>query len=243
MAAKEPVTTGKVLVFDLETSDLSANRGFIICASAKWVGQRRIHKWMIGDTPGYGETPRSYYDDSAIVSALVALCNSAEAVVAHYGRKFDVPYLNTRAVASGLRPTAPLTVIDPWDTARKELRLARNDLGSVAAVLNCTAEKYHLPWKDWHHAKFGDMQAQRKLLRYCVNDIYTLEEAYLKLRPMIRNHPRVGSWPVKGEQRCCPACGSYRSKSHDYRRTKSYEIHRKLCLNCGSTFEGSRKSL
>ena len=238
------LTGGKILAFDLETSNLAANRGFILCAGAKWVGSKKIMTWRIDDNPKYGTSPKSLYDDSHIVKALVKLCIEAEAVVAHYGRKFDVPYLNTRAMALRLSPTGPVTVIDPWDTAKKHMRFARNDLGSLTSLLTDNDEKYHLPWKDWHEAQFGDRRALGRLVTYCKNDVAILEKVYLALRPMIHNHPYIGPVMSKGNATLrCPACGSSKTHSHDYRRTQLTTVWRRRCNNCGNVFTAKREKL
>src|ERR1044072_82486 len=103
----------RVLIFDIETTGFEANRGHILCAAAKWLDQEPVFTWRIDDTPGFGKTPASFHNDSAIVAPLVELLDSADAVVAYYGgyNKFDVPYVNTRALANGLKPANTLTVI------------------------------------------------------------------------------------------------------------------------------------
>ena len=233
---------GKLLVFDLETSDLSANRGHIICAAAKWVGEKMVYTWRIDEGDGYGKTPKSYFNDKHIVAGLIPLLEEADAVIAYYGTGFDVPYVNTRAFINKLKPPVPFTVIDPWKTARSRLKLARNDMGSVAAALGAPA-KTHLPWADWQLARYGDSKSIDKLLKYNVNDIRVLEEVYLELRPLIAAHPYIGPI-VAGDAACrCPACGSARSKGHGTRRTRVFEVYRRRCTSCGTAYETKRKKI
>lgn len=234
-------STAKLLVFDLETSNLDANRGHIICAAAKWVGHKNIYTWRIDETPGYGRTPKSYHNDSEIVRGLIPLVEEADAVIAYYGSGFDVPYLNTRAIINGLSPPVPFAVIDPWKTASGRLKLARNDMGSVAAAFNTPHKKTHLPWADWLEAHFGDKKAIDKILRYNINDIRTLEDLYLRMRPIIKDHAYVGQ-VVAGASRC-PACGSGRSKSHGVRRTRCFQVFRARCKDCGTAYEVGRKKI
>ena len=234
---------GKILAFDLETSSLDANRGHIICAAARWVGHREFYTWRIDETTGYGKTPRSFHDDREILKGLIPLLEEADAVLAYYGSGFDVPYVNTRAIIGGMPPPVPFTVIDPWKTARSQLKLARNSMDSVASAVGSKFSKTHLPWEEWQSAHYGDKSAIDKLLKYNVNDVKVLEEVYYGLRPLMRNHPYIGT-PVAGVASTrCPSCGSNHTKFHGTRRTRCFEVSRRRCVACGSAYETHRKKL
>lgn len=237
----------KPLILDLETSGLNANRGHILCAAAKWYGEKPTLIWRIDDTPDFGTTPKSYFDDSVIVRDIVTLVSQAPAVVAYYGGygKFDIPFLNTRALAHGLEPCPQLSIIDPYTTARGKLKLERNGLGAVAELLN-TRDKYHLPWKDWQLAKYGDRKAMNKLIKYCVNDIKCLEEVYTALLPLMNTHPYVADPTTINPEhvhRQCPACGSTRSKSKGRRFTRSFVVMRRQCKECKHNFQSGRQKV
>lgn len=233
--------TAKLLVFDIETSGLDANRGHIICAAAKWVGQKDVITWRIDATPKYGTTPRSFFDDSLIVKGLIPLMEEADVVIGHYASRFDVPYVTTRAIANGVAPPGPVTVVDTWSAARSGLKLARNDLGSVGTLFRVKHQKGHIPWPEWEVARYGDTKAISKLLAYNVQDVRSTEEVYLKLRPIIKHHPYVG-YPAAGFARC-PACGNKTYQSRGARRTRHFEIFRGCCKSCGTWFELGRKKI
>jgi len=234
---------GKIFAFDLETSSLDANRGHIICAAGKWVGEREFYTWRIDESENFGTTPASFVDDSAILSGLIPFLEEADAVLAYYGSGFDVPYVNTRAIINGMPPPVPFTVIDPWKTARSQLKLARNSMDSVASAIGSRFSKTHLPWAKWLLAQYGDKAAITELLKYNVNDIKVLEEVYYGLRPLMRNHPYLGR-PVPGNSALrCPSCGNAHTKSHDSRRTKTFEVFRRRCNKCGCAYESHRKKL
>lgn len=234
----------KLLVFDIETTSLEANRGHILCAAAKWVGKPQKFVWRIDDNPKYGDTPTSMSDDSAIVRSLVELAREADAVIAYYGGygKFDVPYVNTRALANGLEPLPELTVIDPFETSKRVLKLSRNSMGTVAFALGLQKQKTQVPWEIWQRAQYGDKKALDIIVEYNINDIEVLEDVYLAMRPLIRNHPYVAR-PRNGAldpATQCPACGSYDSKFDGSRRTKSFIACRRRCKKCGTGFTAQR---
>ena len=232
---------GKILCFDLETSNLEANRGHIICAAAKWVGESRIFKWRIDDTKGFGKTPASFTDDRGILGGLIPLLEEADAVLAYYGSGFDVPYVNTRALIGRLKPPVPFTVIDPWKTASSKLRLARNSMEAVAAAVGAEHKKQHLPWEDWDVARYGDKKAIDKLIKYNVNDVLVLEDVYYKLRPLMSNHPYLGAASGQSAALRCPSCGSGNTHARGSRRTRVFEVYRRRCGECDTSFEAGRK--
>lgn len=234
----------KILFFDLETSELDANRGHILCAAARWLGQRKMYTWRIDEGKGYRKTPLSFSNDSHIVRDLVEMIDSAEAVCAYYGayNRFDVPYVNTRALAHGLKPCATAVVIDPYMVAKYRLKLARNTMAAVAELVKAPVQKTHLPWPEWHRAKFGDSAALSKLLKYNVNDVKVLEHVYRALVPLMPTHPVLFTGTRDG-QPVCPACGHDRSRSIGLRKTRTAEVQRRSCGKCGHVFNGKRVRL
>lgn len=242
---KSRAVGGKLLAFDLETTSLNANRGHILCAVAKWVGQKDAPRIIlrIDDNEEYGTTPASFINDKHIVEALIPLMEEADAVLAYYGSGFDVPYLNTRSIVHKLVPPVPFTVIDPWKTASQHLKLHRNSMDSVSSLVGGKNQKYHLPWDDWIAAQYGDKPAMNRLVKYCINDVETLEDTYFGLRPLMRNHPYLGDAVPGTFAVRCPACGSTRSRNHDTRRTRTFEVFRRRCLVCHTAFESGRRKL
>lgn len=236
----------KLLVFDIETTSLDANRGHILCAVAKWVGEKKIYKWRIDETPGFGSTPGSWFNDAAIAVAIKELVEEADACIAYYGGygRFDVPYVNTRLIANGLEPLPPVSVIDPHKAAKSKLKLARNTLDAVSTLFQTNTRKGFVPWEHWLKAQYGDKKSMKLLQDYCIDDVKALEELYLKIRPLITDHPHVAPAIDGNDPRTqCTTCGSYDSQSRGTRRTRQYAIARRSCNNCGSFFESFRKKL
>jgi DNA polymerase III epsilon subunit-like protein len=227
----------KILVWDLETSDLKANRGHILCAAAKWAESDDIYSWNINRIEGYGETPKSFQNDKEIVEDLVEMMEEADATVAHYGKRFDLRFLNTRAIVHGLEIPPPVKLIDTWKYARDSLALHSNRLESIARLLGTENQKYHLPLEAWMLAQYGDKKILDQMEEYCINDVLTVEDVYLKLRPIIPDHP----YAVEGKLDDCPACGSKRIQRRGHRRTKMYKIERFHCQECGNWFNGKQQ--
>lgn len=229
-----------VLIFDIETSNLDANRGYVMCATAKWLNEKHIYTWNLHDTEGFGETPESFHNDKPIVDELGDMLESAQVVVAYYGgyKKFDVPYVNTRRMGHQLPPLRRLNVVDPYMAAKSQLKLARTNMDSVATLLGLDVQKYHLPWADWWHAQFGDRKAMKKLLEYCENDVLVLEGIYKKMLPMFLSHP----FTTEGGPTRCPACGGA-TYSKGWRYLKRIRVEDRICKTCGWRGDGKREKI
>ena len=233
------MTKPKIMIWDLETTNLKGNMGHILTAAACWAGEDECFSWNINRVPGYGMTPASYIDDSSIVRDLIDMMNESDATVAHYGQRFDLRFLHTRALVHGIDVPAPVKLIDTWRYARDKLALTSNRLETLASFLNSEHQKYKLPLEAWTLAQHGDPDILREMEEYCINDVLTLEEVYLKLRPLIHDHP----YSVEGDRTSCPACGSKKVQRRGYRRTKAFKIERWNCTECGSWYSGKQQKV
>ena len=243
--ATELLTTGKILVWDIETTDFKANFGHLLCWVAKFVGEEHYYYARIDDHPEYGKDPFSMMRDDWMTEQIVELIDSADAIVHHYGDKFDLPFVNTRALENGLLPPLPPTTIDTCKVARSGLKMTSNRLGVLAESFGGDCQKGGLSKEEWKLATHGHRPTMDRMLAYCLDDVLATEQVYLNLRPIIRNHPYIG--PAVGSaierQKQCPTCGSVNTHGHDTRRSKCFEIYRRRCLNCGSAFESGRRKI
>ena len=240
-------TGPRIFIYDVETTDLAADRGHILCAAGKWFGEDTVFKWRIDSGPGYAATPKSFRDDSGIVEGLTPYLEAADCAVAYFGKRFDAPYITTRALVHGMLPPAPYTIVDPWETAKRYLKLSNNRMATVADVLQLDKRKTHCSRETWALAQYGDRGSISKLLEYNVNDVLVLESVYKTLRPIIRAHPYVGAWqtslPGSISAHRCPACGSSTSRSKGVRYTRTFEVQRRICCKCSHSFEGGRRKI
>jgi uncharacterized protein YprB with RNaseH-like and TPR domain len=242
---KQKPDLSNVVVFDIETTSLDANRGHILCAAAKRVGQSKVYTWRLDENPLWGErleNPDAWEYDLPIAEGLRDMLESAKAVVAYYGgyMKFDVPFVNTRLMRWGAAPLRQMTVVDPYQMAKSKLKLARTNLDSVSTLLGCKHKKTHVPWEEWHRAKFGDSKALDKLLKYNINDVHTLEDVYLKMLPLFPSHPLTG--PNGSNTDMCRVCGGP-TYSKGWRYLAKTRVHDVVCKLCGWRGNGKTERL
>jgi DNA polymerase elongation subunit (family B) len=233
----------RILVWDIETTDFKANFGHMLMWAAKFVGEDFVHYDVINTNEDYGKTPLSMMDDRHLVEGIIDLINQSDAIVHHYGDRFDLPFVNTRALEWGLEPPRPVAQIDTWRIARKGLAMTSNRLRTLAESFSDT-QKGDIAKNEWKLAAHGDKKVLKKMLDYCIDDVLATEQVYLALRPLIRNHPYMGlaaDMPTVHEP--CPVCGSDHTQNRGARRTKCFVIRRHHCQSCGTWYDGKRKKV
>jgi len=122
----------KVVLFDLECTNLNANFGYILCGSWKVLGEKKIHTATITDFPSF---EKDCTNDKHVVKAIADALEDADVWVTWYGQRFDVPFLQTRLMYHGNKPMPPVPHVDGWRIARYKMRLNSNRLATVSAFL------------------------------------------------------------------------------------------------------------
>jgi len=208
----------KVLLFDIETSPLSAyifqksiwkanvsdeqviSEWFMLTWSAKWLFDDNIITERLTGKEAKDE------DDSRIVGGLWKLLDEADIVIAHNGDGFDIPNMNTRFIILGFSPPSPYQTIDTKAVASKQFGFTHNSLNALARLFEFDAKK-DTDFDLWKKCREGDEESLKYMQEYNIGDVELLEKVYLKLRPWIRNHPNIGLY-VDSDSTTCPNCGS-----------------------------------
>jgi uncharacterized protein YprB with RNaseH-like and TPR domain len=183
----------KTLVLDLETTDLEADRGVMLCAC-----------YESSDEPGavvalrQDETNKRFKttrgDDKALVKAVMAVVADHDVVVAHNGARFDLPFLRTRALFWDLPPLLEIKTVDPLQIAWRKFRLHSNRLGSLSDHLGLKDKKTPLDLSVWARATLnGDIKAMDLIVEHCVADVRVLSAVLGKVRKFIRQLDDRGS--------------------------------------------------
>lgn len=233
----------KVLLFDLETTahegfywgrnfetSIIENVGYgkILCYGAKWLGKKTIVRGWIDSK-----------NEKNIVKELWKLLDEADIVCAHNGRAFDIKWCNTKFIQYGLLPPSPYKVVDTKTEAKKYLYLPSYSLDNIADYFRLGRKIKHEGFSMWLQCIQGNRKAWRDMKRYCKQDVDILERVYLKLRPLMENHPPIGMY--KGTMKC-DRCGgtNIQSRGKGFTRTKEYK--RTRCMSCGKWGQNMLKS-
>ena len=241
MKAKKP----RILFYDLETSpnivtswglfvggmlspDSIISERTIICGSWKWQGQRDVVSACVD-----ARTPAA---DQSVVQLLCNAIREADAVVAHNGDKFDMRWINARAVFHGLPPLPPVIQIDTLKIAKAKFKFNSNKLAYLVEFLK-VGKKIKTEFGLWKACMAGDVKALAKMVRYNRRDIVILERVYDKLAPYVPARLNAQLFRAAG----CPSCGASRVQSRGLAYTIAHAYKRFQCTKCGHWFR-SRKA-
>jgi len=241
----------KILLFDIENApntayiwglwqevisqDMLDQNWFMLCWSAKWLGQKEIYSSSLVDFPQ--NYKKNKEDDSLILKKLWKLLDEADIVVAHNGKQFDVRKANARFIMNGMKPPSPYKVIDTLIEARKHFFFTSNKLNDLGKYLKVGQKVETGGFKLWKQCMDGDLKAWAKMVQYCKNDIVLLEKIYLKLRPYMTTHPNLGVY-TDNSNPTCPKCGSEKITKEGYSYTEVAKYQRYACRSCGGWFRG-----
>ena len=235
--------TFNILSFDIETSPMKAfvwsrwkqniyldqtiSEWFMLCWAAKWLDSDEV----LSDSV----TPKEVLveDDSRIAKSLWVLIDQADMLVAHNGKRFDVPKMNTRFFMAGLPQPSPYAQVDTLLAARQQFAFSSNKLDALAGYFNIE-HKSSTNFKLWVDCLNGDQTSLDYMESYCRKDVVILEKVYIKLRPWIKNHPNIGLY-IESDNMICPSCGSshlVKDNSFHYTKVSKFEVMR--CKDCQS---------
>lgn len=178
---------------------------------------------------------RNDADDSRLVEGIIETLDEADIIVGHNIKKFDLRWVNGKALAYGIQPPSPYKVVDTLLEARKIMYLLSYRLEDVATELGCTPKSKHPKFpghKLWSECLAGNKKAWDEMVDYNVQDVETTEEVYLKLRPYIKNHPNLGVY-AESDRTVCGACMSDKIHYRGYFPTNTGLYRKYQCQDCG----------
>jgi hypothetical protein len=232
----------KVLLIDIETSPMQChvwgtwkqrigheqiiNDWFMLSYSAKWLFDSKMHSSVL--TPD--EALRK--DDSRIARELWKLFDQADVLIGHNILGFDLPKAQTRFLMNKLAPPSPFRVIDTLKVAQQNFRFASNKLDYIGQLL-LNDKKIHTEYQLWLRCLAGDAKSLEEMLIYNRKDVLLLEEAYVFLRPYIKNHPNMAIYQESIEP-TCPTCGSTNIDECGYYSTSVNRYLAFRCKDCGA---------
>lgn len=232
----------KILILDIETAPNIAyvwgawkqnigqnqwvEKGHIMSFAAKWLGSSTIY---------YEENRKS--NDKRLVKKLFAFLDEADIVVAHNAKKFDIPVIVGRGLANDLTPPSPFHIVDTCIVARNQFRFVSNSLANLAEELGLDKKSSHKQFPGfelWLECLRNNDDAWKEMEHYNIQDVITLEELYLKMRPFMSQHPNVIHHVANETDIHCPKCGSKNIEWRGYYYTKAGLCYRRFrCKDCG----------
>jgi uncharacterized protein YprB with RNaseH-like and TPR domain len=169
----------RICAFDLETTNLNADLGRILCAVVKEPGQH-LDVFRLDETnPNWKD---DLQNDRQLTNQLARRLEECDIWLAFNGKAFDLPFLRSRLAHWRLKPLASRTLIDPYLIARRKLCLSSNSLAAWAAYLGL-GHKHPVDASVWERAAdHGDRKAMDQIVQHCKTDVVLLERLILRLK-------------------------------------------------------------
>lgn len=238
----------KIMLWDIETgyqlmtnhSLFAGDRGFhfehirderyIISISYKWLGEKSVHNLNIADYPR--RFARNPHDDRELIRDFLRILSTADALVHHYGDRFDLPTLNTRAIANGFTPVHNVFTIDTYKIAKKHFRFNSNKLDYLGKFLG-VGRKLSTNENLWWRCYQGDKKAVKEMARYNSQDVELLEKVYTVLQPFASRRLNMALFS-DSDTLVCPSCGGDHLHQRGYYYTSTAKKAKFQCQDCGA---------
>lgn len=196
----------------------------------KLLGEKKAHCINVWDYKKWQD--KGINHDEQLVKDAHKILSNVDAVVTHNGKKFDLPFMNTRFMKWGLPPIARVPHIDTKNVAKQHLFMFSNSLNSLAAYLG-VAKKIPTTSTLWDQVAASDAKAMKYMSKYCAQDVEVLEKVFKKLLPYINNLPNRNLF-VQSDGHVCPNCASKHVIKYGTKITKTKKLQRYQCQDCGS---------
>ena len=200
----------RILLIDCESGGVNALKsdlGFLLCFGFKWLGSKTTTVLTVDQYRGWFSKSGSI-NDKPLLKAALKIMEEADILVGHFASVFDRRFLQGRCAIHHLTPPPNTKIRDTCFLARSAFNFSSNRLENLANVLRLPVKKHKKEVPDewpmwWFRAMSGDKKAIASMAKYCRQDIETLEQLYLSLRPFDNASPRLYE-----NRETCGVCGS-----------------------------------
>lgn len=224
-------------MYDIETTNFAADFGEMTHFG---------HRDIMSDDPVVVKScydtkswKKDILDDSDLVKYAVDILDDADIIIGHYSRKFDLPFIQTRALGHDLDVVDPKKKhVDTWAMARFKGKFQGNSMANICDYFDF-GEKYFVPKKVWRRANTGHIPSLKIITERCASDVEVTELMFRKLNQIAPTQFNVNV--ITGDPSlACPCCGSINIKKKGYTEPGlTGKFQRYICLeeNCKKQFQ------
>lgn len=185
---KEQPERERTAIIDIETSNLKADYGIVLTWCLKPLGGKQIEEEII--TTADIRKGRNGDEDRRVVQNLVTAIQKYDKLIGYYSKRFDLPYIRTRALNMKLDFPffGSIQHVDVFDLVKHRFNMSRKTQENACRVLLRETEKNHVDGYIWRDAARGDQKALQYVLDHNRRDVRDLERLYMKVRDYARRH-------------------------------------------------------
>jgi hypothetical protein len=181
-------------------------------------------------------------DDSMLLEALWLILDESDFIIAQNGKKFDSRKIQARLIAAGYPPPRPYQVIDTMLMAKEVAAFTSNKQEWLTKHLTSgnskDSHKAFPGFELWRECLAGNPLAWKAMEKYNRQDVWSMRDLYLRLRPWAKTHPNVAIF-AESDKPACPRCGDDRQFKQDgFLYTNAGKYERMHCGHCGGWSKG-----
>ena len=173
-----------------------------------WAGS-----WLFsGESFGDVVTPKEAKsrDDRRISIKLHKVIKQADIVIAHNGDKFDIKKMNWRFLIHALEPVLRYKSIDTLKKSRQVFGATSQAMDFLCRQLGYDT-KHETDYGLWEKCEAGDKESLLRMHEYNKNDVFMLEDLYLRMRGWFKTHPSFSYMadiyqPLENDEHRCTRC-------------------------------------
>ena len=175
------ITQGlKIVTFDIETTDLDAYYGQIVCCTFKPLGKKPFTVRI--DNP---KNPNKY-SDKWVVEQILNVLEKFDVCVSWYGQMFDKRFINTRSLLHGLgRPFPAIKHRDLCLISRAKFTVKGNSLKAWSSRLRGMSNKTFTTPAMKRSLIRLEPKALNFMVRHCIIDVEETELNYKAMLPYL----------------------------------------------------------
>lgn len=196
---------------------------------------KKVQSCYLWDFPLYKKDPTN---DINVIKKWIEVASEHDIVIGQNSRSFDDKVMLGRAIIHKLPPPTPFATIDTKSDLQGVARYDQNGLDWVSKQYGDGGKTdtggIDLWWEcmDVPGFKKGNPKAQKKMVKYCENDVVKTEKKYLRERPYYKRHPAMNV--IIGRPEACPKCaGAHMNAGMKYRATNTNLYQYFRCMDCG----------
>lgn len=175
----------KIGVLDIESTGLEAQHGYMLSACIKEVNENDSRGKLTTISILDNRNRFGLFNDKWVVAETIKELNKYDLILTWYGSRFDLPFINTRALKHGLLPPEKNFRRDLCFVSRGVLKLKNNRLATVGDFMFGQSGKTFLKWDVWVRAMQGDRNAIKLIVDHNAKDVIETEKVYKRLIPLL----------------------------------------------------------
>lgn len=207
----------------------------IISIHWKWEGEDKVYNLDWG---------LKKQCDKKLVKAFLKQMDKADEIITHNGKRFDTPWIRTRAIKHDIAMRYEYNEIDTYKLCKKYLNLPSNSLKEVCKYFDLENKKDAGGLSTWINVIVNkDKEALDHLLFYGDGDIVSLEAVFNKINGYIK--PNMQYAVLRGESKYhCPECGQLGRLRKTYTTAAGTIQHYLSCQSatCVTSFKVNNKT-